>query len=658
MNKLKSIFHINKKSVNHCNNHTQTNLYHYDTSIEQSIMTINNREEKINTDANDMGIPTRRKLEELSLTDDSHTNNANTEDITLEDKYNEMFHENKDNNDSDKLVTRRSATGCTFDSNISLSSIDSASSVTSSASTSSVSSSLSSFNNERNYIQIEEDKNINLPIFTEQKELVGYKLVSKIGEGAFSKVFKGINLSTREKVAIKVIKKETLSMVNEETTTATATNNNNNNKGRDRVKRKSQTKMEQVLKEVTLHKMVTSLQCENIVKFIEFKETSSFYYIIQELLTGGEIFNSIVKYTYFSEDLSRHVIKQLGNAIKALHSIGVVHRDIKPENLLFKPIEYIPRDRPRLRKSDDPLTKLDEGVFRPNIGGGGIGIVKLTDFGLSKQIYQTNTKTPCGTVGYTAPEVVRDERYSMKVDMWGIGCVLYTMLCGFPPFYDDKIDILTEKISRGQYTFLQPWWDEISDGAKNCVARLLEVDPDKRYTIDQFLDDPWLNRYDTEINIVNATDISGNAKGKRNKSKIHEKFKQVRAFQEDPSILYSPAAVAMRDAFDISNAVKRNDIGTNRNNNQTNKRKGLYSLDEELEMRDEDESTENNNGISGNCTSNNNGNNICAFRHTSVFELNLNTSTIIQRRQKKQRMVMSNNKDNHLGENTTEILNK
>lgn len=647
MNKLKSIFHINRKTVNQSNSSNNN----HGKSIEQSIISNNNREGIISRDANDMGTPTRRKLEQLSLAD-----NTNTADIILEDTYNEMFRENNDNNndndsDSDKLLTKKVPTECTFNSNMSLSSIDSASSVTSSASASSVSSSLSSFSNGGSYIQLGQDNNIDSPVFTEQKELIGYKLIVKIGEGAFSKVFKGINLSTGEKVAIKVIRKETLSMVNEETTNTTIINNNNNNKVKDRAKRKSQTKLEQVLKEVTLHKMVTSLQCENIVRFIEFKETSSFYYIVQELLTGGEIFNSIVKYTYFSEDLSRHVIKQLGNAIKALHSIGVVHRDIKPENLLFESIEYIPRDQPRLRRSDDPLTKLDEGVFRPNIGGGGIGIVKLTDFGLSKQIYQTNTKTPCGTVGYTAPEVVRDERYSMKVDMWGIGCVLYTMLCGFPPFYDDKIDILTEKISRGEYTFLQPWWDEISDGAKNCVARLLEVDPDRRYNIDQFLNDPWLNRYDTEINVANAANISGKGRGKRNKSKVHEKFKKVRAFQEDPSILYSPAAVAMRDAFDISNAVKRNDIGTNRNNNQNNKRKGLYSLDEELEIRDGDEFTENNNGTNMNYISNNdddNSNNNNAFKHANVFELNLNTSTIIQRRQKKQRMVMSNNKDNYM----------
>ena len=100
--------------------------------------------------------------------------------------------------------------------------------------------------------------------------------------------------------------------------------------------------------------------------------------------------------------------------------------------------------------------------------------------------------TPCGTVGYTAPEIVKDERYSKSVDMWALGCVLYTLLCGFPPFYDESIQVLTEKVARGQYTFLSPWWDDISKSAQDLVSHLLTVNPDKRYTIDEFLAHPWI----------------------------------------------------------------------------------------------------------------------------------------------------------------------
>ena len=77
--------------------------------------------------------------------------------------------------------------------------------------------------------------------------------------------------------------------------------------------------------------------------------------------------------------------------------------------------------------------------------------------------------TPCGTVGYTAPEIVKDERYSKSVDMWALGCVLYTLLCGFPPFYDESINVLTEKVARGHYTFLSPWWDDINPSGMHSV---------------------------------------------------------------------------------------------------------------------------------------------------------------------------------------------
>lgn len=105
-------------------------------------------------------------------------------------------------------------------------------------------------------------------------------------------------------------------------------------------------------------------------------------------------------------------------------------------------------------KATDEEDKEDEGQFVPGVGAGGIGVIKIADFGLSKVIWDSETMTPCGTVGYTAPEIVKDERYSKSVDMWALGCVLYTLLCGFPPFYDESIQTLTEKVARGQYTFL------------------------------------------------------------------------------------------------------------------------------------------------------------------------------------------------------------
>lgn len=442
----------------------------------------------------------------------------------------------------------------------------------------------------------------NLPedVFPEQAELVGYKLISKIGTGAFSNVYRGIpDMDHRETaflcmnykdVAVKVIKKEDISKLDD-------------GKKKRHVNESTKTSSrEQVLKEVVIHKSV-SLGCDQIVAFIDFQETENYFFIIQELLNGGEIFGEIVRLTYFSEDLCRHVIIQLALAVKHLHSMGVVHRDIKPENLLFEQIEFIPSTSLALRKSDDPNTKKDEGIFRSEIGGGCIGTVKLVDFGLSKQIYSANTQTPCGTVGYTAPEVVKDEKYSMKVDMWGVGCVLYTILCGFPPFYDEKIDTLTEKIARGEFTFLTPWWDEISPGAKNAVSRLLEVDPEKRYDVDDLLNDPWLKAYDSDKDCTNI------------KKTYHANKKRSNAMKrlhKDTSLLYSPAAVAMRDAFDVSNAVQR--IEEDKVNKTV-----LNELNEDEECEDFSQGINAFNNIEQN-----------------MFQLKLDSSTIIKRRQAKE----------------------
>jgi serine/threonine protein kinase len=172
----------------------------------------------------------------------------------------------------------------------------------------------------------------------------------------------------------------------------------------------------------------------------------------------------------------------------------MVPSDIKPENILFNPIPIAPSKAPKKLQPSHPddAPKVDEGEFQPGVGGGGIGEIKLADFGLSKVIWDASTMTPCGTVGYTAPEIIRDQKYSKAVDMWAMGCVLYTLLCGFPPFYDESIKLLTEKVAKGQYSFLSPWWDTISDSSKDLIRHLLCIDPDERYTIDEFLRHPWV----------------------------------------------------------------------------------------------------------------------------------------------------------------------
>ncbi|KAL0074148.1 kinase-like domain-containing protein [Phycomyces blakesleeanus] len=309
-----------------------------------------------------------------------------------------------------------------------------------------------------------------------------YEIIVKRGDGAFSNVYEAKEKRSGRSVAIKIAQK----------VGPKSSEKHGNTHLHPSMKRKPRaTEHTNVLKEVQI---MRSLRHTNIIQLIEFSESSEHYYLVLELCSGGELFNQIVYLTYFSEDLARHVIEQVAHAVRYMHEeCGVVHRDIKPENILFDPIPFIPSDQSQLkhRPFDDP-NKKDEGVFIKGVGGGGIGKVKLADFGLSKVIWDSSTMTPCGTVGYTAPEIVKDKKYSKSVDMWAIGCVLYTILCGFPPFYDESIRALTEKVSQGQFTFLSPWWDPISKSSKDLISHLLCVNPDDRYTIDQFLAHPWI----------------------------------------------------------------------------------------------------------------------------------------------------------------------
>lgn len=260
-----------------------------------------------------------------------------------------------------------------------------------------------------------------------------YKAVCKIGQGAFSVVYRGYDGEADEDIAIKVIDKQSLE--------------------------KSQ--FHSVLKEVAVMSRITH---PNIVRKHAFIDDSHYCIIIMDLLEGGEVFDQIVEKTHLSESVSRHIVTQLMDAVMYLHEdLGIVHRDIKPENL---------------------LCDIDQD--------GNIGRIKLADFGLSKVLWDNNTKTPCGTLLYTAPEVVLNQRYCKSVDVWSIGCVLYTLLCGFNPFRSSDHSRLVAIVGKGKFTFPSPWWDTVSSEAKDLVSHLLEVDPAKRYTLHDMKKHRWM----------------------------------------------------------------------------------------------------------------------------------------------------------------------
>lgn len=389
-----------------------------------------------------------------------------------------------------------------------------------------------------------------------------WNILEKMGDGAFSNVYRASDTTGQwGEVAIKVVRKFEMN---------------------------SQQRAN-ILKEVQI---MRQLDHPNIVKLIDFSESKQYYYIVLELCPGGELFHQIVRLTYFSEDLSRHTIIQVAKALQYLHEeAGVVHRDIKPENLLFYPTAFVPTRNPKPKGPDDE-DKVDEGEFVKGQGAGGIGLIKIADFGLSKVIWDSQTMTPCGTVGYTAPEIVKDERYSKSVDMWALGCVLYTLLCGFPPFYDESIQTLTEKVARGQYTFLSPWWDDISKSAQDLVSHLLTVDPEKRYDINQFLNHPWIREADEPTySAYDAPPLATPAA-----SRMDPKLQQQYAYLESPGAgrrdFRSPGAVNLREVFDVGYAVHRQEEEGKRRKNFKQGYRGanaLNSLNALDEGEDDDE---------------------------------------------------------------------
>eukprot|EP00831_Metopus_contortus_P024172 TRINITY_DN2112_c0_g2_i2.p1 TRINITY_DN2112_c0_g2~~TRINITY_DN2112_c0_g2_i2.p1 ORF type:complete len:274 (-),score=43.92 TRINITY_DN2112_c0_g2_i2:155-976(-) len=193
----------------------------------------------------------------------------------------------------------------------------------------------------------------------------------------------------------------------------------------------------------------------------EIFEDDDHIYLVLEFMSGGKLFDRIVEKEQYSEKEAADTIRPIVDAIKYCHTLGIVHRDLKPENLLYATTD---------EKS----------------------AIKVSDFGLARFMNQDLMMTTCGTPGYVAPEILHQKGYGKAVDFWSIGVILYILLCGFPPFYAENNSDLFEIIKKGEYDFPSPYWDMISDLAKDLIRNLLIVDPLKRYDADKILAHPWI----------------------------------------------------------------------------------------------------------------------------------------------------------------------
>jgi len=204
--------------------------------------------------------------------------------------------------------------------------------------------------------------------------------------------------------------------------------------------------------------IMQKLRHRSIIQLIDIFETPSELFLVLELVSGGELFDQIVERGSYSEHDAANLIRQVLEGIDYMHRHGVVHRDLKPENLLCA----------------------------------SANVIKIADFGLSKDIESGNLQTSCGTPSYVAPEVLLGGQYDNEVDIWSIGVITYVLLCGFTPFYGDNQRQLFERILHAKFDYPSPEWDDVTATAKDFVSKLLVVNPAERLTAEQALKHPWI----------------------------------------------------------------------------------------------------------------------------------------------------------------------
>uniref|UniRef100_A0A668SJC7 calcium/calmodulin-dependent protein kinase n=1 Tax=Oreochromis aureus TaxID=47969 RepID=A0A668SJC7_OREAU len=263
-----------------------------------------------------------------------------------------------------------------------------------------------------------------------------------IRPGAFSVVRRCIKKSTGQEYAAKIINTKKLS-------------------ARDHQKLEREARICRLLKH------------PNIVRLHDSIAEEGFHYLVFDLVTGGELFEDIVAREYYSEADASHCINQILESVSHIHQHDIVHRDLKPENLL--------------------LASKMKGAA-----------VKLADFGLAIEVQgdQQAWFGFAGTPGYLSPEVLRKDPYGKPVDIWACGVILYILLVGYPPFWDEDQHKLYQQIKAGAYDFPSPEWDTVTPEAKNLINQMLTINPAKRITADQALKHPWVCQRSTVASMM------------------------------------------------------------------------------------------------------------------------------------------------------------
>ncbi len=264
-----------------------------------------------------------------------------------------------------------------------------------------------------------------------------YEMLDEIGEGKFGLVKLGVHYKTKERVAIKIIKKEAMN-VND---------------------------LELVKGEIDIMKLCRH---PNVVRLLDHFENSEFIFIVMEYLSGGDLGNHLqVKNFQFTEKRAADIMYQVANGLGYLHSYGVLHRDLKPDNIMLSD------------SSENP-------------------ILKIMDFGLSKVLAPTEKVSDgFGTLSFVAPEVLIRKPYNKQIDIWSMGIMLYYMLTSCLPFDDenDSEEVIAKMIVFNEVEFPDKLWKDRSKEVCDIIKQCLIKEPEKRINVDNYLVHPWIKKF-------------------------------------------------------------------------------------------------------------------------------------------------------------------
>ncbi|PKK26147.1 calcium/calmodulin-dependent protein kinase II delta, transcript variant X8 [Columba livia] len=296
------------------------------------------------------------------------------------------------------------------------------------------------------------------------------------------------------------------------------------------------------------------LKHPNIVRLHDSISEEGFHYLVFDLVTGGELFEDIVAREYYSEADASHCIQQILESVNHCHLNGIVHRDLKPENLL--------------------LASKSKGAA-----------VKLADFGLAIEVQgeQQAWFGFAGTPGYLSPEVLRKDPYGKPVDMWACGVILYILLVGYPPFWDEDQHRLYQQIKAGAYDFPSPEWDTVTPEAKDLINKMLTINPAKRITASEALKHPWICQRSTVASMMHRQETVDclkkfNARRKL-KGAILTTMLATRNFSAAKSLLKKPDGV--KESTESSNTtIEDEDVKAGKSTKNANSES--HSLESEL----------------------------------------------------------------------------